>query len=76
VSFEDDFVEIAGLLGIETTQAEVVDDEHVGGKQTTQCTSSAEFGIEGLISKRHIGSVYAAMPLVGSLACGWQGFRV
>ena len=36
VSFEDDFVEIAGLLGIETTQAEVVDDEDVGGEQATQ----------------------------------------
>ncbi len=36
VAFEDDLVEIAGLLGIETTQAEVVDDEHVGGEQAAQ----------------------------------------
>ena len=36
VSFENDFVEIAGLLGIETPQAEVVDDEHVGGEQAAQ----------------------------------------
>jgi len=36
VTFEDDLVEITGLLGVETAQAEVVDDEHVGGEQTTQ----------------------------------------
>lgn len=36
MSFENDFVEIAGLLGIETAQAEIVDDEHVGGEQAAQ----------------------------------------
>jgi hypothetical protein len=35
-SHEDDLVEIAGLLGVETAQAEVVDDEDVGGEQATQ----------------------------------------
>ena len=32
VALEDDLVEIAGLLGIETAESEVVDDEHVGGE--------------------------------------------
>jgi hypothetical protein len=36
VAFEDDLVEIAGLLGVEAAQAEVVDDEDVGGKEATQ----------------------------------------
>ena len=34
MSFEDHFVEVARLLGIEATQPEVVDDQHVRGEQS------------------------------------------
>ena len=36
MALEDDLVEIAGLLGIEAAQSEVVDDEDVGGEQAAQ----------------------------------------
>lgn len=36
VALEDDLVEVAGLLGIEAPQAEVVDDQDVGGEQAAQ----------------------------------------
>jgi hypothetical protein len=29
VSFDDEFLEVAGLVGVQQTQREVVDDEHV-----------------------------------------------
>lgn len=32
VAFEDDLVEVARLLGVESAQAEVVDDQDVGGE--------------------------------------------
>ncbi len=36
VPFEDDLVEVTGLLGIETAQREVVDDEDVWSEQATE----------------------------------------
>jgi hypothetical protein len=33
VAFEDDFVDVAGLLGIEAPEAEVVDDQDIGGEK-------------------------------------------
>ena len=36
VSFEDDLVEVAGLLGIESAQREVVQEEEVGSEKASQ----------------------------------------
>lgn len=36
MSLEDDLVEVAGLLGVEAAQGEVVDDEDVGREQTAE----------------------------------------
>lgn len=36
VALEDDFVEVAGLTGVEAAKREVIDDKDVGGKQATQ----------------------------------------
>ncbi len=36
MSLEDDLVEVAGLLGVEAAQGEVIDDEDVGREQTAE----------------------------------------
>ena len=33
---KDDFVEVAGLLGVEAAKGEIVDDQEIGGEQATE----------------------------------------
>ena len=54
VPLEDDLVEVARLAGIEATQAEVVEDEDVGGQEPAQHLLAAVVGPRLVQSLEHV----------------------
>jgi hypothetical protein len=54
MALDDDFVEVAGLLGIEPPESEVIDDEEVGSEQATEHTLGGVIG-PGLVDQLEEG---------------------